>query len=68
MKLSEIAEAIAELPPSDAAYILIQAIIRVGEHGRPAGDTLKGQVEGLSEGDKVHFDEGLAWVEDELSA
>lgn len=65
MKLKELLDDIIDLSPEDAANALVVAICTVGNHGREAGDFIPKIVEDLQPADKMNFEEGLGWLEDE---
>lgn len=67
LRTTQIADAIAELNEQDTAFIVIEAIKRLGEHGRAAGELLKGQVEGLHADDRMNVEEGFSWLQDEMN-
>jgi hypothetical protein len=62
MTKEQLINKIAELEASDAAAVLLEAVQRVGEHGRPAGGLIKPLVADLDDRERLNFEEGLAWL------
>jgi hypothetical protein len=64
MTNEQLSAAIRDLSPENAAFAAAEAIIRLGQCGREAGELLAGQVEGMDDSDRCDFAEGQGWVED----
>lgn len=62
MNIEQLSAVIQALNADDAAYVVVEAIIRIGQHGREAGESIVGHVQGLSDRDASDFEEGSAWV------